>query len=134
MKRMAIKYKVQYRRSQVSGKHYASLAAVSNGRISLSDLCEDVASKSHMEAHEIRGVMERLASRAQTLLSRGFRVEFGPVTIFPKLSGTLTDTETHAATADDLSVVKAKTTLGATVSRKFTRDFAEGCNWQRIDE
>lgn len=87
-----------------------------------------------MEAHEIRGVMERLASRAQTLLSRGFRVEFGPVTIFPKLSGTLTDTETHAATADDLSVVKAKTTLGATVSRKFTRDFAEGCNWQRIDE
>lgn len=131
---MAIKYKVQHRRSQVSGKHYASLAAVSNGRISLSDLCEDVASKSHMEAHEIRGVMERLASRAQILLSRGFRVEFGPVTIFPKLSGTLTDTETHAATADDLSVVKAKTTLGATVSRKFTRDFAEGCNWQRVDE
>lgn len=131
---MAIKYKVQHRRSQVSGKHYASLAAVSNGRISLEDLCEEVASKSHMEAFEVRGVVERLSYHALVLLSRGFRVEFGPVTLYPKLAGTITDTDTHKVTDDDLIVAKGKAKLGATVSKRFTRKFANTCCWKRVEE
>ena len=73
---------------------------------------------------------------------KGFRVPVGDqfITIYPNLNVSVKDTKNQdgtvkeAATAKMVTASKGKSRLGASVSIKFSQEFASNVSWQKIDE
>lgn len=73
---------------------------------------------------------------------KGFRVPVGDqiITVNPNLNCSVKDTKNQdstvkeAATAKMVTANKGKSRLGASVSIKFSQEFASQVSWQKIDE
>ena len=78
----------------------------------------------------------------QSNVLKGFRVPVGEqfITVYPNLNVSVKDTkdsktgEVTVATAKMVTANKGKSRLGASVSIKFSQEFAQNVSWQKIDE
>ena len=78
----------------------------------------------------------------QANVLKGFRVPVGEqfITVYPNLNVSVKDTkdsntgEVTVATAKMVNANKGKSRLGASVSIKFSQEFASQVSWQKIDE
>ena len=78
----------------------------------------------------------------QSNVLKGFRVPVGEqfITVYPNLNVSVKDTkdaktgEVTVATAKMVTANKGKSRLGASVSIKFSQEFASQVSWQKIDE
>ena len=78
----------------------------------------------------------------QSNVLKGFRVPVGEqfITVYPNLNVSVKDTkdaktgEVTVATAKMVNANKGKSRLGASVSIKFSQEFASQVSWQKIDE
>lgn len=77
----------------------------------------------------------------QANVLKGFRVPVGEqfITVYPNLNASVKDTEDKqgnktVATAKMVTANKGKSRLGASVSIKFSQEFASQVSWQKIDE
>ena len=77
----------------------------------------------------------------QANVLKGFRVPVGEqfITVYPNLNVSVKDTKDKegnvtVATAKMLTANKGKSRLGASVSIKFSQEFASQVSWQKIDE
>lgn len=85
-----------------------------------------------------------VAEYMKTVLSnvlKGFRVPVGDqfLTVYPNLNASVKDVKDKegkvtVATAKMLTANKGKSRLGASVSIKFSQEFACNVSWQKIDE
>ena len=73
---------------------------------------------------------------------KGFRIPVGEqfITVYPNLNASVKDTKNQdgtikeVATAKMLTANKGKSRLGASVTIKFSQQFANEVSWQKIDE
>ena len=77
----------------------------------------------------------------QSNVLKGFRVPVGDqfLTVYPNLNASVKDVKDKegkvtVATAKMLTANKGKSRLGASVSIKFSQEFANNVSWQKIDE
>ena len=77
----------------------------------------------------------------QANVLKGFRVPVGEqfITVYPNLNASVKDTEDKqgnktVATAKMLTANKGRSRLGASVSIKFSQEFASQVSWQKVDE
>ena len=77
----------------------------------------------------------------QANVLKGFRVPVGEqfITVYPNLNVSVKDTKDKegnvtVATAKMLTANKGKSRLGASVSIRFSQEFASQVSWQKIDE
>jgi len=77
----------------------------------------------------------------QSNVLKGFRVPVGDqfLTVYPNLNASVKDVKDKegkvtVATAKMLTANKGKSRLGASVSIKFSQEFASNVSWQKIDE
>ena len=77
----------------------------------------------------------------QSNVLKGFRVPVGEqfITVYPNLNVSVKDSKDKQgnvveATAKMVNANKGKSRLGASVSIKFSQEFANNVSWQKVDE
>lgn len=85
--------------------------------------------------------MAEYMKMVQANVLKGFRVPVGEqfITVYPNLNASVKDTEDKqgnktVATAKMLTANKGRSRLGASVSIKFSQEFASQVSWQKVDE
>lgn len=123
------------------GTHSFYAVPVPNGTLSFDEMCEEACENTSIEPSLMRAAVAEYMKAAKRNVLKGFRVALGDqfITIYPNLQASVKDTKdkngnTVVATARMLTAATAKSRLGATVSIKFSQEFASQVSWQKIDE
>lgn len=120
------------------GTHSFYAVPVPNGTLTFEELLEEACDDNTFNKSEMRGCVEQFMKVVQRNVLKGFRVPVGDdfLTIYPNLSLSVKDRVengiTIVATAEMLNASNGKSRLGATVSAKFSREFADNVSWQKI--
>ena len=134
-----IKYCVK--ENKAVGTHSFYAQAVSYSTLDTKDLAAEVSEGTGVDPAMVSMILNRYADVVQRNVQRGHRVKLGDVLVFyPQITASVKDEVdkdgkvTKAATADMLTLVGAKSTIGATVSQAVQQQFAAGVSWKRIGE
>ena len=112
-----------------------------HGTYGFDELCELASQNTSIEAHTIRAAVLEYSRAVKRVLCDGFRAEVGQklITLGPGLTAKVKDevgddgTVKHAATADELTAVGAKSRVTATVNPEFSAEFARTVRWMKTD-
>lgn len=123
------------------GTHSFYAVPVPNGTLTFSEICNEACRNTSIEPSLMKAAVDVYMQTVQTNVLKGFRVPVGEqfITVYPNLNLSVKDTtdaggKKIVATAKMLNANKGKSRLGATVSAKFSQDFANNVQWQKIDE
>ena len=124
------------------GTHSFYAVPVPNGTLTFDEVCEEACRNTSIEPTIMKAAVAEYMKTVQTNVLKGFRVPVGDkfLTVYPNLNASVKDTkdaktgEVTVATAKMLTANKGKSRLGASVSVKFSQEFAANVSWQKVDE
>ena len=136
--------KVKYyaKENKSLGTHSFYAVPVPNGTLTFDEVCEEACQNTSIEPSLMRAAVTEYMKTVQRNVLKGFRVPVGEqfLTVYPNLSLSVKDEKdgsgrvTRAATAKMLNAANGKSRLSATVSIKFSGEFAQSVSWQKVDE
>ena len=124
------------------GTHSFYAVPVPNGTLTFNEVCEEACRNTSIEPSIMKAAVAEYMKTVQSNVLKGFRVPVGDqfLTVYPNLNASVKDVkdsktgEVTVATAKMLTANKGKSRLGASVSIKFSQEFAQNVSWQKIDE
>ena len=124
------------------GTHSFYAVPVPNGTLTFNEVCEEACRNTSIEPSIMKAAVAEYMKTVQANVLKGFRVPVGEqfITVYPNLNVSVKDTkdsntgEVTVATAKMVNANKGKSRLGASVSIKFSQEFASQVSWQKIDE
>ena len=123
------------------GTHSFYAVPVPNGTLTFNEVCEEACRNTSIEPSIMKAAVAEYMKTVQANVLKGFRVPVGEqfITVYPNLNVSVKDTKDKegnvtVATAKMLTANKGKSRLGASVSIKFSQEFASQVSWQKIDE
>lgn len=141
---LKIRAKVKYyaKENTKLGTHSFYAVPVPNGTLTFNELCEEACRNTSIEPSIMKAAVSEYMKTVQLNVLKGFRVPVGEqfITVYPNLNVSVKDTKNQdgtvkeVATAKMVTANKGKSRLGASVSIKFSQEFASQVSWQKIDE
>jgi len=124
------------------GTHSFYAVPVPNGTLTFNEVCEEACRNTSIEPSIMKAAVAEYMKTVQSNVLKGFRVPVGEqfITVYPNLNASVKDTkdkqtgEVTVATAKMLTANKGRSRLGASVSIKFSQEFASQVSWQKVDE
>ena len=123
------------------GTHSFYAVPVPNGTLTFNEVCEEACRNTSIEPSIMKAAVAEYMKTVQSNVLKGFRVPVGDqfLTVYPNLNASVKDVKDKegnvtVATAKMLTANKGKSRLGASVSIKFSQEFASNVSWQKIDE
>lgn len=123
------------------GTHSFYAVPVPNGTLTFNEVCEEACRNTSIEPSIMKAAVAEYMKTVQSNVLKGFRVPVGDqfLTVYPNLNASVKDVKDKegkvtVATAKMLTANKGKSRLGASVSIKFSQEFANNVSWQKIDE
>ena len=124
------------------GTHSFYAVPVPNGTLTFNEVCEEACRNTSIEPSIMKAAVAEYMKTVQSNVLKGFRVPVGEqfITVYPNLNASVKDVknektgEVTVATAKMLTANKGKSRLGASVSIKFSQEFATQVSWQKVDE
>ena len=112
-----------------------------NGTLEFDEVCEEDCSNTSIEPSLMRAAVTEYMKVVKRNVLKGFRVSIGEqfLFVYPNLMASVKDKKdaqgnvTEVVTAEDFTLAGAKSRLGASVSPKFSQQFANDVSWQRVD-
>lgn len=133
--------KYQVKENSAVGTHSFYAQAVSYSTLETSDLASEISEGMGISPHIVQMIIDRYAEVVERNVMRGHRVRLGNLlTFYPQISASVKDEldkdgkVVKKATADMLSIVGCKSSIGATVSQAVQQSFATGVSWKRIGD
>lgn len=131
--------KYQVKENTTIGTHSFFAQAVSYSTLDISDLADEISESIGISPALIVAIIQRYATVAERQVMRGHRVKLGDLlTLYPQISVSVKDElDEHgkvvkAITADQFSIVGAKSSIGATLSQTVQQKFASSVSWKRV--
>ena len=123
------------------GTHSFYAIPVPNGTLDFAEVCEEACEKTSIEPSLMRAAVTEYMKAVKRNVLKGFRVAVGEqfLFVYPNLMASVKDKKdaagnvTEVVTADKFTLAGAKSRLGATVSKKYSQQFAADVSWQRVD-
>ena len=123
------------------GTHSIYAAPVSNGTLEFYEVCEEACENTSIEPSIMRAAVTEYMKAVKRNVLKGFRVAVGEqfIFVYPNLMASLKDKKDaqgniiEVATPEKFTLAGAKSRLGATVSSKYSQQFANEVSWQRVD-
>jgi len=124
------------------GTHSFYAVPVPNGTLTFNEVCEEACRNTSIEPSIMKAAVAEYMKTVQANVLKGFRVLVGEqfITVYPNLNASVKDVknektgEVTVATAKMLTANRGKSRLGASVSVKFSQEFASNISWQKVDE
>ena len=123
------------------GTHSFYAVPVPNGTLTFNEVCEEACRNTSIEPSIMKAAVAEYMKTVQANVLKGFRVPVGEqfITVYPNLNASVKDIEDKqgnktVATAKMLTANKGRSRLGASVSIKFSQEFASQVSWQKVDE
>ena len=123
------------------GTHSFYAVPVPNGTLTFNEVCEEACRNTSIEPSIMKAAVAEYMKTVQSNVLKGFRVPVGDqfLTVYPNLNASVKDVKDKegkvtVATAKMLTANKGKSRLDASVSIKFSQEFASNVSWQKIDE
>ena len=123
------------------GTHSFYAVSVPNGTLTFNEVCEEACRNTSIEPSIMKAAVAEYMKTVQANDLKGFRAPVGEqfITVYPNLNASVKDTEDKqgnktVATAKMLTANKGRSRLGASVSIKFSQEFASQVSWQKVDE
>ena len=135
------KVKYTLKENKKVGTHSIYAVPVPNGTLDFMEVCEEACEKTSIEPSLMRAAVTEYMKAVKRNVLKGFRVALGEqfIYVYPNLEASLKDKKDaqgniiEVATAEKFSLAGAKSRLGATVSKKYSAQFAADVSWQRVD-
>lgn len=131
--------KYQVKENTTIGTHSFFAQAVSYSTLDISDLAEEISESIGVSPALIAAIVQRYATVAERQVMRGHRVKLGDLlTLYPQISVSVKDElDEHGkvvkkVTADQFTIMGAKSTIGATLSQTVQQKFASSVSWKRV--
>ena len=122
------------------GTHSFYAVPLPNGTLTFEELCQEACENTTIEASILRAAVTEYMKVVKRNVLKGFRVPLGDqfITVYPNLQLSVKDTKDKQgndviATAKILIASNGKSRLGATVSNRFSQEFAANVSWQKVD-
>ena len=114
------------------GTHSIYAVPISNGTIDFDEVCEEACENTSIEPSIMRAAVTEYMKAVKRNVLKGFRVAVGEqfIFVYPNLMASLKDKKdaqgnvTEVATFEKFSLAGAKSRLGASVSKKYSQQFA----------
>lgn len=134
-----VKYTVK--ENKTLGTHSFYAQAVTYNTLSLEDLAVEICEGMGCNKSMVLGILNRLSEIVNREVVRGHRVNFaGICTFYPQISASLKDVVDKdgkvitPATADKLSIAKAKSSIGCMVNADLVKQFAHDVQWKKVGD
>lgn len=131
--------KYQVKENTTIGTHSFFAQAVSYSTLDISDLAEEISESIGVSPALIAAIVQRYATVAERQVMRGHRVKLGDLlTLYPQISVSVKDEldemgkVVKKVTADQFTIMGAKSTIGATLSQTVQQKFASSVSWKRV--
>lgn len=131
--------KYQVKENTTIGTHSFFAQAVSYSTLDVSDLAEEISESIGISPALVAAIVQRYATVAERQVMRGHRVKLGDLlTLYPQISVSVKDElDEHGkvvkkVTADQFTIMGAKSTIGATLSQTVQQKFASSVSWKRV--
>lgn len=131
--------KYQVKENTTLGTHSFFAQAVSYSTLDVSDLAEEISESIGISPALVAAIVQRYATVAERQVMRGHRVKLGDLlTLYPQISVSVKDElDEHGkvvkkVTADQFTIMGAKSTIGATLSQTVQQKFASSVSWKRV--
>ena len=123
------------------GTHSFYAVPVTNGTLDFMEVCEEACENTSIEPSIMRAAVTEYMKAVKRNVLKGFRCALGDqfIYVYPNLEASLKDKKdaqgniTEVAKIEDFTLAGAKSRLGATVSKKYSAQFAAEVSWQRVD-
>ena len=135
--------KVKYfaRENKKVGTHSWYAVPQPSGSLTFDELCEEACENTSIEPSIMRAAVTEYMKAVKRNVLKGFRVPVGDqfLFVYPFLSMSVKDeldkqgNVVKEATAKDVNALKGTSRLGASVSKKFSAEFASSVSWQKVD-
>ena len=123
------------------GSHSFYAVPVTNGTLDFMEVCEEACENTSIEPSLMRAAVAEYMKAVKRNVLKGFRCAVGEqfIFVYPNLDASLKDKKdaqgniTEVAKIENFSLAGAKSRLGATVSPKYSQQFAAEVSWLRVD-
>ena len=135
------KVKYTLKENKKVGTHSFYAAPVPNGTLDFMEVCEEACENTSIEPSLMRAAVAEYMKAVKRNVLKAFRCALGEqfIYVYPNLEASLKDKKDaqgnviEVATAEKFTLAGAKSRLGATVSKKYSAQFAAEVSWQRVD-
>lgn len=131
--------KYQVKENTTIGTHSFFAQAVSYSTLDISDLADEISESIGVSPALIVAIIHRYATVAERQVMRGHRVKLGDLlTLYPQISVSVKDEldemgkVVKKVTADQFTIMGAKSSIGATLSQTVQQKFASSVSWKRV--
>ena len=123
------------------GTHSFYAVPVPNGTLDFMEVCEEACENTSIEPSIMRAAVAEYMKAVKRNVLKGFRCAVGEqfIYVYPNIDASLKDKKdaqgniTEVAKLENFTLAGAKSRLGATVSKKYSAQFAAEVSWQRVD-
>lgn len=123
------------------GTHSFYAVPVVNGSLDFMEVCEEACENTSIEPSLMRAAVAEYMKAVKRNVLKGFRCAVGEqfLFVYPNLMASLKDKKDaqgnilEVATIEKFTLAGAKSRLGASVSPKYSAQFAAEVSWQRVD-
>ena len=135
------KVKYTIKENKKVGTHSFYAVPVPNGTLDFMEVCEEACENTSIEPSLMRAAVTEYMKAVKRNVLKGFRCALGEqfIYVYPNLEASLKDKKDaqgniiEVAKIEDFTLAGAKSRLGATVSQKYSAQFAAEVSWQRVD-
>jgi uncharacterized membrane protein YgcG len=135
------KVKYTIKENKKVGTHSFYAMPVPNGTLDFMEVCEEACENTSIEPSLMRAAVTEYMKAVKRNVLKGFRCALGDqfIYVYPNLEASLKDKKDaqgniiEVAKIEDFTLAGAKSRLGATVSKKYSAQFAANVSWQRVD-
>ena len=123
------------------GTHSFYAVPVVNGSLDFLEVCEEACENTSIEPSLMRAAVTEYMKAVKRNVLKGFRCAVGEqfLFVYPNIMASIKDKKDdhgniiEVATVSKFSIAGAKSRLGASVSPKYSAQFAAEVSWQRVD-
>ena len=123
------------------GSHSFYAVPVPNGTLDFMEVCEEACENTSIEPSIMRAAVTEYMKAVKRNVLKGFRCAVGEqfIYVYPNIDASLKDKKDaqgnilEVAKIENFTLAGAKSRLGATVSKKYSAQFAAEVSWQRVD-
>jgi hypothetical protein len=135
------KVKYTVKENKKFGSHSFYAVPVTNGTLDFMEVCEEACDNTSIEPSIMRAAVTEYMKAVKRNVLKGFRCAVGEqfLFVYPNLMASLKDKKDaqgnilEVATIEKFTLAGAKSRLGASVSPKYSAQFAAEVSWQRVD-
>ncbi len=135
------KVKYTIKENSKVGTHSFYAVPVLNGSLDFMEVCEEACENTSIEPSIMRAAVTEYMKAVKRNVLKGFRCAVGEqfLFVYPNIEASLKDKKDaqgnilEVATAAKFTLAGAKSRLGASVSPKYSAQFAAEVSWQRVD-